>query len=144
MDYTTIEELQNGWRTLESDEVGRATMAISDASVRVRRDVPSLAADLAAEAAAGGPDGDLARTASQVVRAMVRRAMDVSTDAFGVTQTQEAQGPFSRSRTYANPMGDLYTTKAERLSLGGGGKQQAFDIGLAATPQPGPFDWMLQ
>jgi hypothetical protein len=142
VDYTTLEELQNGWRPLEADEVGRATMAISDASVRVRRDVPTLAADLAAEALVEGAGGDLARTASQVVRAMVRRAMDVSTDDFGVTQAQESQGPFSRSRTYANPMGDLYTTKAERQSLGGG-KQRAFAIDTAPPP-PRPWWETLQ
>lgn len=133
MDYATVQDLIDRWRTLDPGETVRAQVAIKDASVQLRRDVPDLAARLTA-----ATDTDLADTARQVVCAMVRRAMDVSDGEFGVTSAQETQGPFSRSRNYTNPMGDLYTTRAERRRLGGGG-QRAYMIDTAPAPPPDPL-----
>lgn len=152
MDYATVPDLVARWRDLTAEETNQASTALHDASVQLRRDVPDLAARIAAEqaarevviaAGADDPGADLAETATQVVCAMVRRAMDVDDGDAGVTAVQEAHGPFSRSRTFANPMGDLYTTKAERRRLGAGG-QQAFAISTAPDPRPDPYAWMLQ
>jgi hypothetical protein len=152
VDYATVPDLVARWRDLTSEEETQAATALHDASVQLRRDVPDLVSRIATEQAArvtvlaaGGddPGADLAETAKQVVCAMVRRAMDVDDGDAGVTAVQEAHGPFSRSRTFANPMGDLYTTKAERRRLGAGG-QQAFTISTQPDPQPDSYAWMLR
>lgn len=134
MDYATVQDLVARWRALNAEETTLATTALSDASVQLRRDVPDLSARILA-----ATDTDLVETAKQVVCAMVRRAMDVPDGGFGATAKQETQGPFSRSLSYSNPMGDLYTTKAERRRLAGGGVQQAFMIDLGPDTIPAPW-----
>ena len=130
--YATVEQLAARWRPLTDDETDTAEILLEDAWVQVRSEVPTLAARIEAG------DQDLLSAAIRVECAMVKRAMSVADDAFGVTSTQETQGPFSRTFQFNNPMGDLYLTKAERRLLGSG-KAAAFTIDQGPGVQP----WIL-
>lgn len=121
--YAGVDDLAARWRPLtDPDEIERAEILLEDASVQIRAEVP----DLKARIESG--DADLLSAAIRVECAMVKRAMTAGDDGFGVTSTQETQGPFSRTFQYSNPMGDLYMTKAERRLLTNGGAQRAFTI----------------
>jgi hypothetical protein len=123
--YATTSDLEARWRPLTDPEAATATVLLADASTQIRSEFPTLDILIAGDADADPvvpPNPDLARNATRVVCAMVRRAMDAPEDGgFGVGSIQETTGPFSRSLSYSNPMGDLYLTKAERKLLGVGG-----------------------
>lgn len=127
--YATVDQLEARWRPLTDPEIATAEILLDDASVQVRAEVP----DLAKRIEAG--DTDLLSAAIRVECAMVKRAMSVADGGYGVTSTQETQGPFSRTFQYSNPMGDLYLTKTERRLLGGSG-QSAFSISMGADTRP--------
>lgn len=116
--FATSTELAAGWRPLSSDEQARADVLLARASrlVRTRRK------GIDALIAAGGMDADLV---TDVVCAMVKRVMQGPADLDGVASRSEAGGPFSQSVTFANPSGDLYLTKAEKVSLGIAGMHAA-------------------
>jgi hypothetical protein len=65
---------------------------------------------------------DLTEPTPTIIRitcAMAIRAAQAGIDAGPpVSQDQWNAGPWGQSRTYANPTGDLYLTKAERRQLG--------------------------
>jgi hypothetical protein len=67
---------------------------------------------------------------------MVKRAMasPVSDLDASISSASRTAGPFTQQTTFANPSGDLYLTKAEKLSLGCG-KQRAFEVDLAAPKE---------
>ena len=118
MVYATVSDLQSRWRPLSDAEQARATVLLDDAALRIDSCVPP-------------PD----EMTSQEQRArlvvsceMVKRAMAAGV---GVAVSQESQtrGPFNASVTYANPAGDLYLTKADKLLLGLGG-QRAGNVSL--------------
>lgn len=121
--FASTEDLVKRWRPLSPTETETAAVLLEDASVEVRlllkrAGVPEVEVDAAA--------------AMIVVCGMVKRSMIAGDNSPGVTTSQETTGPFSRSFTYANPTGDLYLTKREKLLLGLGA-QSAFTIpmGLA-------------
>lgn len=57
-----------------------------------------------------------------VVCAMVARAVP-STGLEGIATVQQGAGPFSQTKTLANPGGDLYLTRSEKVSLGCAGQR---------------------
>jgi hypothetical protein len=130
--YATVDQLEARWRPLTESEIEQAETLLEDASVQVRAEIPTLAARIEA----GNPD--LLSAAIRVECAMVKRALSAGDGGYGVTSTQETQGPFSRTLQFSNPMGDLYLTKAERRLLGGAG-QQAFTISMGGDARP----WIL-
>lgn len=114
------------WRALTAEETARASMLLEVASRRIRAELPDVDARIAAGALDAALVGDVAVS-------MVRRAM-IGADGEGVTQQSESAGPFSRSETYANPMGNLYLTGAERSLLGGARlRRRAFSVDLAPS-----------
>lgn len=119
--YATVENLQAGWRELSSEEVTTATELLARASRKCRAEVPSLDARITNALI----DADLV---GDIVCDMVKRAMS-SVDA-GLTQVSETAGPFTQSRTFSNPSGDLYLTKAEKRQLVG---RRAFSIILGGA-----------
>jgi hypothetical protein len=139
--YATTSDLEARWRPLTEAESTVAGILLGDASAQIRAEFPTLDAAIAGDEAAGiDPNVDLARSATRVVCAMVRRAMDAPDDGgFGISTVQETTGPFSRSFNYSNPMGDLYLTKAERKLLGvsgGSGRLVAGSIDTAPIYRP--------
>lgn len=110
--FATVDDLEARWRTLSSAEKSRAVVLLDDASAMIRASAAGIDERIS--------DGDLdAGVPLLVVCAMVKRAM-LAAEAPGVKTTQETAGPFSQSFTYANPMGDLYLTAAEKKLLGVG------------------------
>ncbi|WP_405735961.1 Gp19/Gp15/Gp42 family protein [Bifidobacterium sp.] len=84
--------------------------------------------DVAAELRAAGidwaePDEDFASDLSDVVCAMVRRALGEGDEfgievPFGASQVSQTGGPYSLQATLSNPYGDLFITESERRKLG--------------------------
>jgi hypothetical protein len=131
MAYADVEQLAARWRPLtDQAEVDMAEILLEDASVQIRSEVPDLKVRIE------GGDSDLLAAVIRVECAMVKRAMNAGDEGFGVTSTQETQGPFSRTFQYSNPMGDLYLTKAERRLLTKGGAQRAFSIDQSGGDRP--------
>lgn len=121
MAYATVEELEARWRTLTTAEKARAGTLLDDAAVRL--DVTCAPSD---------PVTDQEAAARKIVSCeMVKRAMASpgGIDNVGVTQYSETTGPFTDQRTFANPTGDLYLTKADKALLGCG-RQVAFTVSM--------------
>ena len=115
-------------RPLTTDEQNLADHLTGVASRRIRSKFPTLDARISA-----GTVDPLAVT--DVVAAMVWRALLAGDNGDAVQSRQEVAGPFSQQVTYANPMGNLYFTADDLAVLSGGrGQRRAFSLDL--TPQP--------
>lgn len=120
--FATYTDLEDGWRSLSEAEQSRAGVLLARASRMVRARKPGIDTQIAAEKI----DADLV---GDVVCAMVKRAMQGPVDLDGITQSSQTGGPFSESVTFANPSGDLYFTKTEKVDLGiGGVKAGSIDL----------------
>lgn len=127
--FATVDDLAARWRPLTSAEEETARVLLEDASAMVRANC----ADIDSRLTADPPrlDADVPRI---IVCAMVKRSMIGGADAGpGVGSVQDTAGPFSRSVSYSNPMGDLYLSKQERRMLGCG-RQRASTINLMPNP----------
>lgn len=120
--FATVSDLEARWRTLTADEKDTASTLLGDASTRLRLLYPDLQERVEA-------DDTLAEGARIVTCAVVKRAMQSPVDAPPLTSQQTAAGPFQQTLSFANPTGDLYLTKADKLLLGYG-SQRAFSIDL--------------
>lgn len=100
-----------------------ADLLAGDASALIRARFPGID---------GQVDPDLLTI---VVAGMVKRAMLAPTD--GVSQESENLGPYAHSRSFANPMGNVFLTASELMLIEGrkptGG---TFQYGNTTT-QPG-------
>lgn len=108
--FATTAQLAARWRPLTPAEETRADVLLIDASQQILdEDTHGVLADLTAPTL----------TLQKIVCAMVIRAMASGIES-GVPITQESwgAGPFNQQNTFANPLGDLYLTKAERRQLG--------------------------
>lgn len=119
MAYATVTDLEGRWRPLSDAEKARAGVLLTDAAIEIDVRAPLDAEPTAAE------------TAVRLVVScrMVKRAMASTVGDAPVTQAAQTAGPFTMSQTYANPMGDLYLTKAD-LRLLGVGRQRAFTVSM--------------
>lgn len=115
--FATVEDLEARWRGLSGTETSRAEALLEDASDLIRTLAPDWQ-DLG--------EGLLRRVTCQVAR----RAM-LAADVGEVSSMQEQTGPFSTQVSYANPQGDLYLTRLEKLQLGLI-KHGAFEVDLLA------------
>lgn len=115
--FATVEDLEARWRGLSDTETSRAQALLEDASDLIRTLAPNWR-DLG--------EGLLKRVTCQVAR----RAM-LAADVGEVSSMQEQTGPFSTQVSYANPQGDLYLTRLEKLQLGLI-KHGAFEVDLLA------------
>lgn len=118
--FANLDDLIVRWRYLGDDEVNQAVTLLDDASAILRTVVRDVDARL--EASLLDPV-----IPKMIVCGMVKRAMLAGSAADGVSATQEQTGPFMQQVTYANPLGNLYLTKADKRALGVGG-QRAFSI----------------
>lgn len=121
MAYATVEDVEVRWRPLSPDEKARAGSLLEDAAVYL--DSVCVPSD---------PPTDSELSARLVVSVgMVKRAMaSGDTGGIGVTSVQQGAGPYQETMQFANPTGDLYLTKADKVLLGCG-RQKAFMIDLA-------------
>src|SRR5438046_1760642 len=119
--YATASDVAARWRPLSTDEATRADVLAGDASALIRAQFPTIDAQISA----GTMDGTLLTI---VVAGMVKRAMLAPPD--GITQQSETVGPYSQSQSYANPMGNVFLTAAERTLILGP-KQRAGSYGYA-------------
>ena len=118
--FATVDDLEGRWRPLTTEEQDQATLLLGDASTILRSEIPDIDARLAALTL----DAELPKL---IVCAMVKWSMLAGTESDGIASAQQTVGPFTQSSTYANPLGNLYVTKAERRLLGSSG-QRAFTI----------------
>lgn len=122
MIYATIADIEAYWRPLSPAEQARAAVLLEEASVEI---------DALCPPADPLTDGDARKV---IARRMVKRAMLAGTDSAPIENTAMTAGPFNRSVTYANPLGDLYLTKADRKLLGVG-RQRAFTVSMWPTEE---------
>jgi len=123
--FAVSQDVADRWRPLSSTEQATAYTLLGDASATVRAECPGVDARIAALTL----DPDVVKA---VVCAMVKRSMAGGPDLAGVSNEQQTAGPFMRGVTYANPLGDLYLTRAERRRLGYGGVR-AGNVPMAAV-----------
>lgn len=118
--FATVTDLADGWRTLTTDELARATSLLVRASAMI-------ASELDRAGIAWPPTTEpLATNLVTVTCDVVRRAMSVPTDFQPVSQyTQSAVG-YSETMSYSNPNGDLFLTAQEKSSLGIGRQRMGF------------------
>jgi hypothetical protein len=104
----TYEDVQDRWRPLAPDEINRCTVLLDDASALLRAEFPGIDQTIAT----GGLD---AAVVVAVVANITKRAMLAPAD--GISQESETSGPYSHSQSYANPMGNVFLTQAERTLI---------------------------
>ena len=128
MAYATITDLQNRLgRPLTSDEAARALILLDDAAVRL---------DAVCPPSTPPTDQELALRL-MVSCEMVKRAM-IAPGGIGVQSVQQSAGPYSETKQYTNPTGDLYLLKEERRLLGCG-VQKAFTVSMSNSVYTDPF-----
>lgn len=135
--FATATELAARWRPLSVTEQATATTLLGDASAMIRVECPDVDVRLTAE-----PPALDAAIPKLIACAMVKRSMIAGADAEGISSTQQAAGPFSQSQNYANPLGNLYLTKAERRMLGCGG-QRAGSVQMGPRECAPPAPWWV-
>ena len=120
MVYASASDLQARWRPLSTEELIRADVLLEDAAARIDSYAPPPT------------EGDLSDTQTRVRLIisceMVKRVM-VNATGPGVTQRSDTAGPFTAQVTFANPLGDLYLTKADKRLLAGG-RQTAGNVSM--------------
>ena len=117
--FATVDELKERWPDFPVGAERHAEVLLQDASQMIVDTIP-------------GAETAPASSLRRVVCAMVKRAINVP-DAFeGLSQVSETVGGTSWSGSVANAAGDLYLTKAERLSLKrGSGASRAYGVQVA-------------
>lgn len=106
--YATASDVAARWRPLTTEEAARAGILAGDASALLRAEFPGIDGQIAS----GAVDPALLTI---VVAGMVKRAMLAPPD--GISQESEGVGPYSHSQSYANPMGNVFITAAERTLI---------------------------
>lgn len=109
--YAEVSDLEARWRPLTSDEETIAETLLGDASQMIRDRWPATDANLEAETWS-------LDTLIPIVCAMVKTAMQNPGNE-GVESGTVTTGPFSDSRKYANPNGNLYFTAQMIRTLDG-------------------------
>lgn len=108
MAFATVSDIASRWRTLDSDEQALATTLLDDA-----------AAMLSARVLVDISDSQQLDLLKIVSCNMVIRAMSATqADNYGASQMSMTAGSYTQSWTYANPSGDMYLTKQEKIMLG--------------------------
>lgn len=109
--YTTAEEVQKGFRTLDADELDKCGALIEEAALIIDRFAPEASEDVK----------------NLVSCRMVRRAIgDGDTAAFPMGTTQGSMSALGYSQTWtmgsSGSSGELYLSKLEKELLGIGNK----------------------
>jgi hypothetical protein len=104
----TLDDVSNRWRPLSDAETLKVETLLGDASALLRAEFPGIDTTIDS----GGLDATIV---ASVVAQMVKRAMLAPSD--GIQQESETAGPYSHSQQYANPMGNVFLTAAERTLI---------------------------
>lgn len=119
--FSTVQELKDRWPDFPVGGEDHAETLLEDASQFILDVYPS-AVDVSPS------------TRRRVVCSVVRRAMQSDqADMGGMASVSMTAGPYTTQQTAANPTGDFFLTKQEKLALGGGGRQKAFGVQVATT-----------
>lgn len=102
------EDVGDRWRPLLDSEYPKVVALLGDASALIRAEFPGIDDAIAA----GDPSADVV---AGVVANMVKRTLLQAED--GISSESESTGPFSHSRQFANPLGNLFLTAAERVLI---------------------------
>lgn len=108
MGYATVEQVEDGFRTLDSDEKALANALIEESAIIIDAYNSKAATDVK----------------KVVTCRMVRRAIDSSsTFPMGASQGTMTAGPYSQNWTVGSgSVGELYLSKLEKQLLGVGNK----------------------
>lgn len=115
-DYSTLADLKLHWPALPVADEAEASQKIHEASIEVRGNYPDLDYRLTLPLTDGGMDPEIPKL---VVNRMVKRAMDVDTDAMsqGFESVQFGAGPFQIGGKVHNPDGAVYMSAADKRLL---------------------------
>lgn len=115
--FATTEDVRDRWANApDNDRLIGAKL--EDAEVWLRSWFPGLP---------GEPTGDLAAALKMVSSSMVKRSLSAA-DVEQFESFTDGAGPFSRSRKFRNPDGDLFLTKQEQTML-----QRALNAALGVS-----------
>lgn len=107
--YATLDDVQARYRQLSDSEKTRTVVLLDDATDLI-------------QTSCNGATTATAATLKRICCMVVIRALQSQQS--GISQQSQTTGPFSMSLSYANPSGDLYLTRAERMAING--RQQVF------------------
>lgn len=102
--FATSQDVADRWRPLDSAEQDMADVLAGDASTLIRARFPGIDSQVTA----GTVDAGVLLI---VVAGMVKRAMIAPED--GVSQANDTVGPYGWSRSFANPMRNVFLTAAD-------------------------------
>ena len=125
MAYATTADVEARWRPLSPAEATQAAALLDDAAVVIRAACPDIADRIT--------DGLLDPSVPKLISVrLVKRVMSAAASSGfeGVTNLSQTAGPFSQNTSFANPLGEMFLTKADRRLLGCGGAQ-AFTVDMA-------------
>ncbi len=123
--FAVSSDLAEFWRPLTPAEKDRVDTLLAYATAMIRRRVPNIDARI--------ESGDISEIEVRLVTvAMVKRVM-VAGDTEGVTQSSDNVGQVSQSRTYGNPMGNLYLSRDDLLILSNSRSGVAFTVDLTPS-----------
>lgn len=106
--FASPDDLAARWRPLTSQESITARALLNDASALIRARFPGIDGQMVGGLIDAG-------ILVAVTAGMVKRAMVAPSD--GVSQQAETAGPFSRSQTFANPLGNVFLTLADMTMI---------------------------
>lgn len=110
--YATVEQVEAGFRTLDSDEQERCEALLEEAAVLI-------------DAAAADASGDAKRVVScRMVRRVLGDGVGTALMPMGANQASMTAGPYTQQWTIATggASGELYIGKTERALLGLGNR----------------------
>ena len=114
-DFATVEDLQNLWRLLKSDERKRAEALLKIVSDSLRVEAKKVGKDLDVLVA---KDSSFASVVKSVTVDVVARTLMTSTEQEPMTQFAESALGYSVSGSYLVPGGGLFIKDSELTRLG--------------------------
>lgn len=116
--FATVEDLEARWRPFTDEEAARAEVELQDTSAFIMSQMRKYRRPII-------PDDEIqAYNLKWVTCAVAKRGLQPSFDSDDggmgapVSKLSETADVFSASVTFANPLGDRYLTKQEKLALG--------------------------
>ena len=115
MNFATIQDVENLFRTLTPAETTRAKALLPVVSASLRNEARKAGKDLDILLL---DDPDLAEVAKSVTVDVVARTLMTSTNAEPMTQLTESAGSYSATGTFLVPGGGLFIKNSELARLG--------------------------
>ena len=113
--FATVDDLTTLWRTMTTEEQGRAAALLNLVSASLRMEARRVGKDLDRMVQ---DDDDLADVAKSVTVDVVARTLMTSTDQEPMTQVSQTAGPYSATGTFLVPGGGLFIKRSELARLG--------------------------